>query len=298
MRDPNSGQGWDPEGKPRHQYRVDGWLLKTRRLPPASVGDRWQGFIDAPWWEPVLRLPPGGIILDYWQFHAKDVRGFEYSSQAESAALHVAAYTPNGREVRYVEGGGYTVQPENDNYWLQVPDLETAQVAYHHPEQIRGIDRPKTNQGPSALPDNALRTALEAQNQSDRAAKQDPGSPMPPEGYPAIPDVTVEGNFGSAKVLGYHILPNQKHAEWYYHGQLREPGDGLEPILLDATMPYLTNKPIPAGWERKERTRTELYARLVGNPILLEQRAQALDHRYRHALATAPGWLFLAELQD
>jgi hypothetical protein len=39
-----------------------------------------------------------------------------------------------------------------------------------------------------------------------------------------------------------------------------------------------------------------LYARVIGNPILLEQRAQGLDHRYRHALATAPGWLYLAEL--
>lgn len=150
----------------------------------------------------------------------------------------------------------------------------------------------------TSLPDNALQMALEAQKQSDRAALVDPGSPSPPEGYPAIPDVAGEGAFGSARVLGYHILPNQKHAEWYYRGQLREPGDGLEPILLDATMASLCNKPILRGWERKERTRTELYARVVGNAILLEQHAQALDHRYRHALATAPGWLYLAELTE
>jgi hypothetical protein len=137
MRDPNSGQGFDPEDKPRQQYRIEGWLLKTRRLPPAKIGDRWRGFIDEPWWEPVLHLPPGGIILDYWRFHAKGVRDFEYSSQAESAAAHVAAYTPNGRELRYVEGGGLEVQPANDNYWLNVPDLETAQLAYYHPEEVR-----------------------------------------------------------------------------------------------------------------------------------------------------------------
>jgi hypothetical protein len=209
-------------------------------------------------------------------------------------------------------GLGVLLDPDEDlldgAHFRELRDTLGATIETDQPETVcgalgvpigePGIDRPKTSQRPSTLPDNALQMALEAQNQSDRAAMQDPGSPSPPDGYPAIPDAAGLEDFGSAKVLGYHIVPNQRHTEWYYRGQLREPGDGLEPCQLDATMAVLAGKPIPQGWERRERTRTELYARVAGNPILLEQRAQALDHRYRHALATSPGWLFLAELPE
>lgn len=69
MRDPNSGQSWDPEKKPRFQYRVneDGDLVE-RRLPPASVGDAWVD-IGAPEWEYIDTPPRDELLRDYWEAH-------------------------------------------------------------------------------------------------------------------------------------------------------------------------------------------------------------------------------------
>lgn len=122
LRDPNSGLGADPDTKPRHQYRVEHWLLLRRVLPPADG--------TAPWWEPVLDLPRRGPILEYWQEHSEAISLIEYARQARYAAGHVVAYTPNGREVRR-EGDHLVVQPHDDNYWIQCDDLQAAQRAYY-----------------------------------------------------------------------------------------------------------------------------------------------------------------------
>ena len=75
-------------GRARHQYRVSGWTLQHRRLPPASVGDRWlDDPIDEPWWEPVMTLPVGGPIRAYYEAHA-------------SVCLSDEAYTESMREAR------------------------------------------------------------------------------------------------------------------------------------------------------------------------------------------------------
>jgi len=143
LRDPNSGQDADPASKPRHQYRVEYYLLLRRVLPPPSVGDRWaDDDIDDPWWEPVLTLPPApsSILRDYWEactqvpdpgagMGAPGSAGYDLA--ARYAAGHVALYTPTGREVRYdQQRGGYEVQPRNDNYWIHVPDLPAARRAF------------------------------------------------------------------------------------------------------------------------------------------------------------------------
>lgn len=130
LRDPNSGVGSDPETKPRHQYRVEHWLLLRRVLPAVSVGDRWLGDeIDAPWWEPVLELPRvGGPIVAYYESRS-DMPAHRYARDAQYAAGHVALYTPNGRAVRRTDRG-YEVQPRNDNYWIACADLPAARRAF------------------------------------------------------------------------------------------------------------------------------------------------------------------------
>lgn len=131
VRDPNSGQSSEPESKPRHQYRVSGWLLLRRVVQPSAAGDRWQddGIAD-PWWEPVTRLPPDGPVLHFWRERAAEISATQYDSQAAYAAGHVVAYTPTGREVRYAKTGGLEVQPPNDNYWIRCDDLAAIRRAF------------------------------------------------------------------------------------------------------------------------------------------------------------------------
>lgn len=137
MRDPNSGLGFDPESKPRFQYRVHGNLLLTRRFPPASVGDRWRDDeIDEPWWEPVQLPPSPSILRDYFEHEGGDFLQFAYLAQV---FRHVVAYTPNGREVRMRTYGTMEVQPHNDNFWIRVPDLKAARRAYFRPSEFYGI---------------------------------------------------------------------------------------------------------------------------------------------------------------
>lgn len=126
LADPNDNSG------ARHQYRVADWLLLHRRLPPIEIGDRWRDdAIDEPWWEPVLQLPPGGVILDFWAAHADlGMRRRDYARQARGAA-RIVAYTPNGREVRLRTDGAMEVQRAVDNYWVRVPDLRAARRAYY-----------------------------------------------------------------------------------------------------------------------------------------------------------------------
>jgi hypothetical protein len=129
MRDINSGQSPDPEDKPRFQYRVRDGLLLTRTLPAESTGSaRWRGWIDEPWWEPMTTWPLSLLLRGYCEYHG--LSPITYSLDAPRRAGHVAAFTPNGREVRR-EAGKLIVQPENDNYWLTVADLRTAQEVYY-----------------------------------------------------------------------------------------------------------------------------------------------------------------------
>jgi hypothetical protein len=55
---------------------------------------------------------------------------------AAEGYLVFPAETPNGREVRYVDGR-FEVQPANDNYWLATASLAEALDAYEHPAQYR-----------------------------------------------------------------------------------------------------------------------------------------------------------------
>ncbi len=43
---------------------------------------------------------------------------------------------PNGRHI-VAKGGGFEVQPYNDNYWIKVKNLSQALVAHRHPELYR-----------------------------------------------------------------------------------------------------------------------------------------------------------------
>lgn len=73
MRDPNDGQDPDPDAKCRHQYRVLGGVLHSRRLPPQAVGDVWRGadgpdpFIAVDSWPPIP-----GILDAFWRYHGGD----------------------------------------------------------------------------------------------------------------------------------------------------------------------------------------------------------------------------------
>lgn len=130
--DPNDNSG------ARHQYLFRSGLLLRRRLPAAELGDEWADDPGEPWWEPVLELPPGGPIREHAerQIEAEFHRGVPgvvsgYAFQARCIAIHVVAYTPNGREVRWARGGGVKFQPSNDNYWLQASDLREARRLWH-----------------------------------------------------------------------------------------------------------------------------------------------------------------------
>lgn len=52
----------------------------------------------------------------------------------------VVSTTPNGRNILLVRGG-FSVQPQNDNYWLNywltVASLDEALDAFEHPEKYR-----------------------------------------------------------------------------------------------------------------------------------------------------------------
>lgn len=48
----------------------------------------------------------------------------------------VPATTPNGRRVEY-RGGIFSVQPANDNYWIDCPTLAAALAAYDNPGRYR-----------------------------------------------------------------------------------------------------------------------------------------------------------------
>jgi hypothetical protein len=65
IRDPNSGQGRDPNSKPRLQYAVVSGRVVRRHLPPTSVGDVWAD-IGEPAWEPVSESAYRWGLLRHW----------------------------------------------------------------------------------------------------------------------------------------------------------------------------------------------------------------------------------------
>lgn len=116
--------------KRRFQYAVaGGWLLLRRVLPGA--GNVWRDEPMEPWWEPVLELPTWSRVHDFWvKQSGGSLSDSQYSWSAKDAAAHVVAYTPNGREVRSIAGGGCELQAPNDNYWVRHPDLDAARRWY------------------------------------------------------------------------------------------------------------------------------------------------------------------------
>lgn len=63
MRDPNSGIGWNPNTKPRHQYALLEAGPVARTLPPESVGDVWLGETEPPPFAACEVGAPGEYIL-------------------------------------------------------------------------------------------------------------------------------------------------------------------------------------------------------------------------------------------
>jgi hypothetical protein len=55
---------------------------------------------------------------------------------AELSKPIVVTTLPNGREIRF-QGGKFSVQPLNDNYWLSVDTLDEAIDACDNPEKYR-----------------------------------------------------------------------------------------------------------------------------------------------------------------
>jgi hypothetical protein len=136
LRDPNDGQG-DPATRSRHQYRVlDYGLLMRRTLPPD--GDRWRGDPAPPWWEPALieTLREPHILLD-WRLACEPA--LMTAEEHQYMTAHIAAWTPNGREVRYHRDGGIELQPPLDNWWHVCDDLAAARRWWY--EQTGSEDR-------------------------------------------------------------------------------------------------------------------------------------------------------------
>ena len=68
------------------------------------------------------------------QLHPINV-GFDL---AEIGMEAVIDKTENGRDVLLdCRTGIYSVQPHNDNYWIEVESLEKAHDAFYHPEKYR-----------------------------------------------------------------------------------------------------------------------------------------------------------------
>jgi len=138
--------------------------------------------------------------------------------------------------------------------------------------------------------------ATMAQTASDRQAQADAATllPTPPDGSPPLDPIIGElGDFNSADVVGYRIGHPEPIVTYTFHGNPLCPGDeGFSEMILTR----LTHGRLLPGVEAHTRHGRFLYARVIGNPILLE--GQARQRGYPHALATAPGWLKLCEVSD
>ena len=71
-RNPNDGQGFDPETKSRYQYRIERGIILKRHLPPAGL-DEWLDDPEASQWHAqwhAVELPPTWPLLRaYWEFY-------------------------------------------------------------------------------------------------------------------------------------------------------------------------------------------------------------------------------------
>lgn len=113
----------------------------------------------------------------------------------------------------------------------------------------------------------------------------------PPEGFPGLTSIK------EATVLGYCAILGTIREVFDADGNLKVPGDdqfyNYQAVRLGWEKSHACCNAV-AGWESRERAGTKLYASIKGNPIMLEDQARSLG--YSRALATAPNWLFLAEI--
>ena len=141
---------------------------------------------------------------------------------------------------------------------------------------------------------DSQRLAMEAQRQSDQAARHEPGLlSVPPNNLPCLPPILGEVGepFGSAEVVGYAIGPMESVNEYFLKGKPLRSGDvGFYEMISTK----LTHGVLLPGVTMTTRQARFLYARVVGNPVLLETHARRLG--YPGAIATRPGWLKLGEV--
>jgi|GEM_PF-3699659 len=143
---------------------------------------------------------------------------------------------------------------------------------------------------------NYVETAQNAQAESDTQSRADQPDllSLPPTGYEPIDSIFGEqGAFNSAEVVGYRIGEPEPITDYTYKGRPFCPGDDGFLEMIQAKMIY--GRLLP-GVTKQTRQARFLYARIVGNPILLEN--QARQRGYPHALATVPGWLKMGEIHE
>jgi len=130
---------------------------------------------------------------------------------------------------------------------------------------------------------NYVETAQNAQAQSDAQARADqPGLlPLPPNGYKPQDSISGEpGAFTSAEIMGYRVGAPEPVTDYTYKGRpFCIEDDGFFEMITDK---LIHGRLLPGVTEHTRQARF-LYARIVGNPILLEN--QARQRGYPHALA-------------
>lgn len=142
-RDPNDGCGFDPDGKSRFQWVWGAGELWARRLPPGA--DRWRNSSGLPAdmpaepWQRASMREHWSLLREYVEWARED--GWQRTRPAPcprvivgdsiDPRVVVVELTENGREIRwYQEPGGYVVQPQNDNYWIECSTLQEARQAF------------------------------------------------------------------------------------------------------------------------------------------------------------------------
>lgn len=128
---PNDGIGFDPQTKPRHQYKVAGVFVWYRRLP-AEGSDTWadspiQG-VEQPW----VRRARGELN---WSLYSEFVEASLDNCPTDDILpriengdryypeIVIVETTENGRYI-FWKDGMFEVQPRNDNYWIKCKTIE------------------------------------------------------------------------------------------------------------------------------------------------------------------------------
>lgn len=143
---------------------------------------------------------------------------------------------------------------------------------------------------------DSQRLAMEAQRQSDDAARQEPGLlSVPPDGLPSLQPILGEVGepFGSAEVVGYCVGPLETVNEYAFKGKPLRSGDVGFYEMISTKLVY--GRLLP-GVTMTIRQARFVYARVVGNPVLLESQAKRIG--YQGAITTSPGWLKLGEVSE